>query len=93
VARVLAPKDLINQVRFRTLEKLLDIILAKANEMGLTAIPPRPDYLSNLMRQLEVLVDSEIFDEARQELQNPGKDRSFDSLYATELRLFLQENR
>jgi hypothetical protein len=89
-ARVLAPKDLINQARFRTLEKLLDIILAKANEMGLTAIPPRPDYLSNLMRQLELLVDSEIFDEARQELQNPGKDRSFDSLYATELRLFLQ---
>ncbi|ASC72700.1 hypothetical protein XM38_036580 [Halomicronema hongdechloris C2206] len=92
VARVLALKELIHQVRFRTLEKLLDIILVRANEMGLTAIPPQPNYLSNLMEQLELLVDAEVFDEALQELQKPNKDRSFDSLYAVELRRFLQES-
>lgn len=90
VARVLAPKDLIHQVRFRTLEKLLDIILVRAQDMGLTAIPPQPDYLSNLMRQLEALVDTEIFEAALQELQNPGKDRSFTSQYADELRRYLK---
>lgn len=89
-SRVISPKDLIYQVRFRTIEKLLNSILARAQELGLTAIPPQPDYLSNLMSQLEALVDEQIFAEALQELQNPGRERSFKSLYAQAIRDYLE---
>ncbi|HEY9605857.1 MAG TPA: hypothetical protein V6C85_29900, partial [Allocoleopsis sp.] len=53
VSRLLQPEELLSQVRFLTVEKLLHCILKKAEALGLTTIPPTPDYLSNLMQQLE----------------------------------------
>lgn len=91
VARIFAPKDLVYQIRFRTIEKLLDLILVKAEELGLTSLPPKQNYLSNLMDNIELLVDTEIFEVAIQELQNPNKDRIFNSLYAQKLRQYLKQ--
>ena len=87
VARVLAPKKLITQVRLRTLDRLLEMILAQAHEMGLTEMPPQPHYLSHLVEQLENFVDSEIFTAASSELI--GRDRNLNSSYAEALRRYL----
>jgi hypothetical protein len=89
-SRVISPKELIYKVRHRTIKNLLNSILLRAQEMGLTEVPPNPDYLSHLMSQVEALLDAEIFEEALQELQNPGKDRCFNSLYAQTLRNYLE---
>lgn len=88
-SRVLSLKELIHQVRFRMSEKLLDIILVRSHEMGLTSIPPKPDYLSNLVKNIELLCDEEFFDFAFQELKNPKKGK--DSVYAKELYNYLKK--
>lgn len=91
VARIFAPKELAHRIRDRSIEKLLDLILAKAKELGLTPVPPTPDYLRNVIRNIELLLDTEIFEIAIQELQNPKKDRILNSLYAQKLRKYLNQ--
>ena len=88
VSRIFSPKALLFQVRFRTVDRLVRIVLDKARDLGLTRIPPEKYYLSNLVRQLEDFVDAEIFDEATSEIM-AGKSRSLNSIYAIELRNFL----
>ena len=87
VSRVLAPQELIAQVRLRTIDRLLEIILAQAHRMGLTELPPEPHYLNHLMEQLEIFLDSEIFAAASSELTD--RDRNFNSRYAEALRRYL----
>ncbi len=89
VSRVLNPKELLTQVRFRLVDRLLNRILAKARELGLTKIPPEPDYLRNLMYQLEVFVDQELFNEAIAQLSAGTKNRSMNSRYAEYLCRYL----
>jgi hypothetical protein len=84
--RVLNPGDLLNTVRTLTLQQVLERVLDKANRMGLTRIPPEPDYLKTLMAQIEVFADAEIFREAAEEIRS-GKNRSMQSVYAHSLRL------
>jgi hypothetical protein len=84
--RILNPGELLNTVRTLTLEKVLDCVLDKAHRMGLTQIPPQPDYLQTLMEQIEAFADTEIFQEAAEEIRC-GKNRSMQSVYAHALRL------
>ncbi len=80
VSRVLNPSELLRKVRFRTLDRLLSSILEQASQLGLTEIPPQANYLSNLVQQLEVFVDGEIFDNAAAELNARSQQRN--STYA-----------
>ena len=85
--RVLDPGKLINNVRARTVEKVLDSAIAKAQENGLTQLPPEPEYLKNLIEQIEAFADVELFREAAEEIR-AGKNREMNSLYARQLRVY-----
>jgi transcriptional regulator with XRE-family HTH domain len=89
-SRLLNPKALLNQVRLRTVERLLNNILEKARDLGLTKIPPEPDYLNNLVYQLEAFVDEQVFQQAAAEIST-AKNRSMSSLYAQRLCHYLEE--
>ena len=89
VSRIFSPKLLLAQVRFRTLEKLLDLLVQKAEELGLTRIPPDKNYLSNLVKQLETFADAEVFGRASVELM-AGSNRSLGSVYAEKLTHYLE---
>lgn len=88
--RILNPGELLEKVRTLTLQKLIDSILKKGYEKGLTPIPPKPDYLKSLAEQIEAFADQEVFQEAAEEIR-AGKNRSMDSVYAQLLRSYLQE--
>ena len=89
VSRVFSPKLLLAQVRFRTLEKLLDLLIQKAEDLGLTRIPPDNNYLSNLVKQLETFADTEVFERASVEVM-AGSNRSLESVYAEKLTRYLE---
>jgi hypothetical protein len=89
--RVLNPGELLNTIRTLTLEQVLDCVLEKAHKMGLTTMPPEPEYLQTLMVQIEAFTDAEIFQEAAEEIR-AGKNRSMQSAYAHSLRLFLLQS-
>lgn len=88
--RVLNPGELLGKVRTLTVQQLLDRMLHKARELGLTKIIPEPDYLKSLAEQIEAFVDEEIFQEAAAEIR-AGKSRSMDSFYAQQLRFYFQK--
>lgn len=88
--RVLNPGEVLTRVRELTVQQVLDRALEKAQIMGLTKIPPEPDYLKTLAEQVEAFADGEIFQEAVEEIRT-GKNRSLNSLYAQELRLYLNQ--
>jgi len=85
--RVLDPGKLINNVRARTVNKVLDSTIALAQEKGLTQIPPEPEYLKTLIEQIEAFADVEFFKEAAEEIK-AGKNREMNSLYARQLRVY-----
>jgi hypothetical protein len=89
--RILDPGGLLSKVRAATVQQLLSQILAKAEEKGLTQNPPNPDYLRTLAEQIEAFVDQEIFQAAGEEIR-AGKSRSMDSIYAQELKRYLNCN-
>jgi len=93
VSRVLEPKDLLSKVRFRTVEEFLKIILDRARELGLINVAPQPDYLDNLINQIEAFVDEKIFHLAAAEIargQTRGQiNRPMDSLYAKQMLSYL----
>jgi hypothetical protein len=88
--RVLNPGELINTVRTLTIRQVLEQMLKKAEEKGLTDLPPQPDYLENLAKQIESLADAEIFQAAFEEIQS-GKNRLMKSVYAQQLCFYLEE--
>ncbi|MBW4635177.1 MAG: hypothetical protein KME30_25770 [Iphinoe sp. HA4291-MV1] len=88
--RVLNPGELLSKVRTLTVQQLLDSVLRKAREKGLTKIPPEPDYLKTLAEYIEAFADDEIFREAAEEIR-AGKSRSMDSLYALQLRKYIKQ--
>jgi hypothetical protein len=85
--RILNPGELLSKVRALTAQQILEKMLEKARSMGLTKIPPEPDYLKTLVEQIEAFVDAEIFTEAAEEIR-AGKSRSMSSLYAQQIRLY-----
>jgi hypothetical protein len=76
VTRILQPQELLKQVRFLTVNTLLERILERANEFGLIGVSQEPDYLRNLMEQVEVFVDDELFNQAMAELKAGTNNRS-----------------
>lgn len=88
--RVLNPGELLGKVRTLTVQQLLDRMLEKARELGLTEIIPEPDYLKSLAEQIEAFVDEQIFQEAAAEIR-AGKNRSMDSFYAQQLRFYFKK--
>jgi hypothetical protein len=89
--RLLNPGELLNQVRSLYIKYLLDKMLERAGKMGLTQIPPTPNYLKELIEQIEAFADAEIFTEAAAEIKT-GKNRSLQSLYAKQIRRYLEQN-
>ena len=87
--RILNPGELLSKILMLTVQQLLDKILEKAKGMGLTKIPPAPDYLKTVSEQIEAFADEEIFREAAAEIR-AGKNRSLDSIYAQELQIYLE---
>ena len=89
--RILDPGGLLSRVRASCVQQLLDSILKKASEKGLTKIPPEPDYLKTLAELIEAFADEEVFQEAAAEIKT-GKNRSLKSLYAQQLRLYCEQH-
>ena len=88
--RILNPGESIGLVRTLTIRQLLERMLQKAQAKGLTQIPPTPDYLEYLIAQIEVFVNTEIFQPAFEEIQ-AGKNRQMVSVYARQLRSYLDK--
>jgi hypothetical protein len=89
--RILNPGELLSKVRTLTVQQLLDSVLNKAIEKGLTKVPPEPSYLKTLAEYIEIFADDEIFREAAEEIR-AGKSRSMNSLYAQQLRQSLEQH-
>jgi hypothetical protein len=87
---VLNPGELLAKIRALTVQQILDKMLEKAQDMGLTKIPAAPDYLKNLSEQIEAFADAEIFQQAAEEIK-AGKNRSMSSLYAQQLRVYFEK--
>ncbi|UBF29802.1 hypothetical protein K9N68_36875 (plasmid) [Kovacikia minuta CCNUW1] len=90
VSRILNPRELMANIRQRTLETLLQRILDRVRELEIMDFPLSPDYLQNLMHQVGVFVDEQVFETALAEI-NSSRNRSMDSLYAHHLRQILNE--
>ena len=89
--RVLNPGEILSKVRTSTVQQLLAHLLKKAEEKGLTKLPPEPDYLKTLKEQIEAFADAEIFQQAAEEIR-AGKNRRMNSAYAQQLRIYLEED-
>ena len=88
--RILNPGELLSNIRTLTVQNLLEKVLEKACKMGLTSLPPNPDYLSAVIREVEAFADQEVFRAATEEMR-AGKNRSFKSVYAQHLRAYLSQ--
>lgn len=88
--RILNPGELLSKVRTLTVENLLEKVLNKAHKMGLTSIPPKPDYLNAVIQAVEAFADQEVFRAATEEMRT-GKNRCFKSIYAEFLRAYLSQ--
>ena len=89
--RILNPGELLSKVRAKTVEQMLESILQKAAEKGLTEIPPTANYLITLTEQIESYADREIFQAAAEEIRT-GKNRTMNSPYAEAIRYYIQES-
>lgn len=89
--RILNPGELLSKVRSATLQNLLDVVLKKAEQQGLTQNPPEPDYLRSIMEQIEAYIDTEVFQSAVEEIR-AGKNRSMNSVYAKQILSYLAKH-
>ena len=87
--RVLNPGEFLNSVRTQTVGKLLEIILEKIKELGLSDLSSNPDGLENLTTEIEAFADEAVFQAATAEIK-VGKNRNLKSLYAQQVRLYCQ---
>ncbi len=88
--RILNPGEILSNVRRLTVQQLLEPILEKAQSKRLTSTPPEPSYLRTLTEQIEAFVDAEIFAEAVSEIK-AGKNRLMDSIYAQQLKRYIEQ--
>jgi hypothetical protein len=89
--RILNPGELLSNVRRLMVQQLLQPILEKAQSQGFASMPPEPNYLKTLTEQIEVFVDAEIFEAAVSEIK-AGKNRLMDSVYAQQLKRYVEQN-
>jgi anthranilate/para-aminobenzoate synthase component I len=78
-------------VRAWTVQRVLDRVLEQAQQKGFAQTPPEPNYLRTLAEQVEATADEEIFQSAVEEMR-AGQSRSFNSVYAQQLRVHLNAN-
>ena len=90
--RVLHPGDLLSKVRALTVQRVLDRLLEQAQQKGFAQTPPEPNYLRTLAEQVEAIADQDIFQAAVEEMR-VGQCRSFNSIYAQQLRVHLDVQR
>lgn len=88
--RILNPGDLLNTVRSITLQTFSSNVLSTIEAQSLAPWPPTPDYLQQLMEQLEHFADSELFQAAVAEMK-AGSHRNLNSTYAQQLLLCLDK--
>ena len=88
--RIINPGELLSKVRAKTVEKMLESILKKAAEKGLTKIPPQANYVLALAEQIESYADGEIFQQAAEEIR-AGQNRTMNSAYALKIIGYIQE--
>ena len=90
----LIPKHL-QQVKLRIQEQLLQLILNKVKHWRIVENPQQLDYFSNLVSQIEVFVDNEIFSFINQESgdQQTGniKTKQVNSLYFERVSVYLSK--
>lgn len=89
--RILNPGELLSRVRSSTVQSLLDVVLKKAEQQGLTQNPPEPDYLRSILEQIEAYVDAEVFQAAVEEIR-AGKHRSMNSVYAKQILSYIAKH-
>ncbi len=89
--RILNPGELLNKIRASTVGNFLAKTLSKAHKMGLTKTLPEPEYLKTLAVQTEAFADAEIFQAAQAEIKC-GKHRQMNSLYAQQIRVYLEQH-
>jgi hypothetical protein len=82
--RILNPGELVRRVRSSTMQRLLDVVLQKAEQQGLTQNPPEADYLRSIIEQIEIYIDTEVFQAAAEEIR-AGQNRSMNSIYAKQI--------
>ena len=92
VSRVLNLKTLLSQVRTRTVAKFLRALSAQVDTLDSNRLSTDPDYSSNLMHQLELFVDTEVFQAAAAEIRT-SKNRSLESIYAQRLRRYILQHK
>lgn len=88
--RILNPGDLLNKVRTLTVQQVFDRLLEQAQHKGFAPTPPDPDYVRTLAEQVEAIADQDIFRAAVEEMR-AGQGRSFNSVYAQQLRVYLND--
>ncbi len=88
--RVLNPGDLLNKVRTLTVQRVFDRVLDQAQQKGFAQTPLEPNYVRTLAEQIETAADEEIFQAAAEEMR-AGQSRSFKSVYAHQLRIYLND--
>ena len=90
----LIPKHL-QQVKLRIQEQLLQLILNKVKHWCIVENPEQLDYFSNLVSQIEVFVDNEIFSFVNQETgkEETGnvKTKQVNSLYFERVSVYLSK--
>ncbi|MDJ0694849.1 hypothetical protein [Mastigocoleus sp. MO_188.B34] len=89
--RVLNPGKLLSDVRSFTIQEIISEILHKVKEKKFPMSLSSPEYLKNLAIEVECFADTEIFKEAAEEIR-AGKNRTMNSLYAQQLRIYLKKN-
>jgi hypothetical protein len=88
--RVLNPGDLLSKVRALTVQRVFDRLLEQAQQKGFASTPPEPNYVRTLAEQVEAIADQDIFQAAVEEMR-AGQSRSFNSVYAQQLRVHLKD--
>jgi hypothetical protein len=91
VSRLLNLTGLLNRVRLRTTETLLEVILARVKTLDLAQVSTNPDYLKNLAHHLDDFVEAEVFQGAAAELK-AAKTRLMNSVYAQRLQCYLKQH-
>ncbi|CCQ67376.1 MULTISPECIES: hypothetical protein [Crocosphaera] len=79
------------QVRQKTVEDLLNLILESLKEKNIISEAINNDYLINLTENIEQFVDQKIFIEAKAEMMN-SKNRTMNSFYAKTFIDYLTQN-
>lgn len=89
--RVLNPGKLLSDVRSFTIKEIIGEILHQVKEKKFPISLSSPEYLENLAIEVECFADTEIFKEAAEEIR-AGKNRTMNSLYAQQLRVYFKNN-